>query len=86
MHANVVKNLAKSPLLPSVLALLARIVILKLYRLALTEVPSILKTAQNIEAAKKHSGSATSFVTICAKLCRSSYHVYRKTPSFRGEL
>jgi hypothetical protein len=39
MRANIVKNLANSPLLPSVFALLARIVILNLYRLALTEVP-----------------------------------------------
>jgi hypothetical protein len=39
IHANIVKNLANSPLLPSILALLARIVILNLYRLALIEVP-----------------------------------------------
>jgi hypothetical protein len=37
--AKIVKNLAKSPLLPSVLALLARIIILNLYRLALIEAP-----------------------------------------------
>jgi hypothetical protein len=39
MRANIVKNLANSPLLPSVFALLARILILNLYRLELIEVP-----------------------------------------------
>jgi hypothetical protein len=39
MRANVVKNIANSPLLPAVFALLARILILSLYRLALIEVP-----------------------------------------------
>jgi hypothetical protein len=39
MRANIVKNLANSPLLALVSALLARIVILSLYRLELIEVP-----------------------------------------------
>jgi hypothetical protein len=39
MRANIVKNLANSPLLPSIFALLARIVILNLYRLELIGVP-----------------------------------------------
>jgi hypothetical protein len=39
MRANIVKNLANSPLLPSIFALLARILILNLYRLELIEVP-----------------------------------------------
>ena len=37
--ANIVKNLANSPLLPMVFAWLAGILILNLYRLALIEVP-----------------------------------------------
>jgi hypothetical protein len=41
MRANIVKNLANSPLLPLIFALLARILILNLYRLALIEVPLI---------------------------------------------
>jgi hypothetical protein len=41
MRAKIVKNLANSPLLPSIFALLARILILNLYRLALIEVPLI---------------------------------------------
>jgi hypothetical protein len=39
MRANIVKSLANSSLLPSILALLARILILNLYRLELIEVP-----------------------------------------------
>jgi hypothetical protein len=39
MPANIVKNLVNSPRLPSVFALLARIVILNLYRLELMEMP-----------------------------------------------
>jgi hypothetical protein len=39
MRANIVKNLANSSLLPSIFALLARILILNLYRLELIEVP-----------------------------------------------
>jgi hypothetical protein len=38
-HANIIKNIAKSPLLPSVFALLTRLSMLKLYRLALIEAP-----------------------------------------------
>ena len=39
VRANIVKNLANSPILPSIFALLARILILNLYRLELIEVP-----------------------------------------------
>jgi hypothetical protein len=38
-HANIIKNIAKSPPLPSVFALLTRLSMLKLYRLALIEAP-----------------------------------------------
>jgi hypothetical protein len=39
MRANIVKNIANSSLLPSVFALLARILILNLYCLEFIEVP-----------------------------------------------
>jgi hypothetical protein len=51
MRANIVKNLANSPLSPSVLALLARTLILNLYRLELIEVP--LKAGNNMHSAIK---------------------------------
>jgi hypothetical protein len=45
MRANIVKNLANSSLLPSIFALLARILILNLYRLELIGVPYRLTQA-----------------------------------------